>query len=169
MKRKKRIYSIAKNAVFNRASSVVSVLLVLIVGAVILALCEQGDGKEIENIRAVNGALAIPMEKLANGTARFYRFNNGTKHIVFFVVRGSDGVFHTAFDACEVCYLHSDKGYIQKGDYMICQGCMEQYAINMIDQVNGRGCRPIHLEHHEVGENIVVTVADLNKGARFFP
>ena len=169
MNRRKKSYSIAKSTVFSRATLLMRVLMALMLGAASFVLCIQGAGKDIKDIRAVNGVVAIPMGKVANGTACFYRFNNGRKGVVFFVVRGSDGVFHTAFDACEVCYLRSDKGYIQKGDYMICQGCMEQYAINMIDQVNGRGCRPIHLEHHEVGENIVVTVADLNKGARFFP
>jgi len=169
MNRRKKSYSIAKSTVFSRATLLMRVLMALMLGAASFVLCIQGAGKDIKDIRAVNGVVAIPMGKVANGTACFYRFNNGRKGVVFFVVRGSDGVFHTAFDACEVCYLRSDKGYIQKGDYMICQGCMEQYAINMIDQVNGTGCRPKYLNHSEIDGKVIIRTADLNAGACYFP
>jgi uncharacterized membrane protein len=137
------------------------------VGSVIFAFCFQGTDKS-EKVQAVNGVVSIPLQAVSDGIAHFYRFNNGRKEIVFFVVKGSDGIFHTAFDACEVCCFRKKKGYMQQGDYMICLGCRERYATNMIDQVNGIGCRPHRLEHSETGKNIVIKAADLKAGARYF-
>lgn len=157
------------NLVFTWATIAVAGLLTMIVGTVICAFFFRGDDKEIREITAINGAVIIPVQELTDGRAKFYRFNQGSKEIVFFAVRGTDGSIHTAFDACEVCCFRKRTGYIQKGDYMVCLGCRERYAINMIDQVNGIGCRPHHLEHSEERGNIVVKVADLKRGARFFP
>jgi uncharacterized membrane protein len=137
------------------------------VGSTIFAFCFQGVDK-CETVRAVDGVVTIPLAELSDGIAHFYRFNNGRKEIVFFVVRGSDGVIHTAFDACEVCCFRKNKGYMQQGYYMICLGCRERYATNMIGQVNGIGCKPHLLEHTEVGKNIIIRVGDLKAGARFF-
>jgi uncharacterized membrane protein len=157
------------NLIFAWASIAVAGLLTMMVGSAIYAFCIGGDGRAITEVKGVNGAVLIPGDRFADGTARFYGFNNGTKEIVFFVVRGSDGTLHTAFDACEVCCFRKRTGYIQKRDYMVCLGCRERYAINMIDQVNGIGCRPQRLPHSEEGGNIVITEADLKRGARYFP
>jgi len=158
----------ARNSrIFAWASLTVAALLSVMVGTTILALCFQETDKS-EKVKAVNGAVTIPLEEVSDGMAHFYRFNNGRKDIVFFVVRGSDGVFHTAFDTCEVCCFRKKKGYIQQDYYMICLGCREKYAINMIGQVNGIGCKPHHLEHAEEGKKIIIKVADLKAGAHYF-
>jgi len=165
---KNRSTSISGNRFFAWALLAVAVLLTTMVTAAIFAFCFQGDGKSEQLVKAVNGVIIIPIEKVSDGAAHFYRFNNGRKEIVFFVVRGSDGVFHTAFDACERCCFRKREGYIQQGDYMICLGCKEKYAINMIGQVNGIGCKPHHLEHSDDGKNIIIKVSDLKAGAYFF-
>jgi uncharacterized membrane protein len=159
--------STANNRVFAWASLTVACLLAVMVGSAIFAFCFQGTDKR-ETVNAVDGVVTIPLAEVSDGIAHFYRFNNGRKEIVFFVVRGSDGVIHTAFDACEVCCFRKNKGYMQQGYYMICLGCRERYATNMIGQVNGIGCKPHLLEHTEVGKNIIIRVGDLKAGARFF-
>ena len=158
----------AKNStIFAWASLTVAALLTVMVGSVIFAFCFQGTDKS-QMVKAVDGAVTIPLPAVSDGIAHFYRFNIGKKDIVFFVVRGSDGIYHTAFDACEVCCFRKKKGYMQQGYYMICLGCRERYAINMIGQMNGIGCKPHHLEHGETGKNIVIKLADLKAGARYF-
>jgi uncharacterized membrane protein len=144
----------------------VAALLALMVVTTIVAFCFQGTDKR-KVVKPVNGAVIIPMEKVSDGVAHFYRFNDGRKEIVFFVVRGSDGAFHTAFDACEVCYMEK-KGYTQKGEYLICNDCEAKYAINMIGQVNGIGCKPFNLSHTEDAKNIIIKEADIRSGARLF-
>lgn len=169
MKKNKNCKSAAKtnNTIFAWASLTVAALLAVMVGSGIFAFCFQGTDKS-EKLNAVNGAVTIPLREVSDGKAHFYRFASAKKEIVFFVVRGSDGIYHTAFDACEVCCFRKNKGYMQQGYYMICLGCREKYATNMIGQVNGIGCKPHHLVHSEEGEMIIIKVADLKAGAHFF-
>ena len=67
------------------------------------ALTIPGFGKG-EKVKAVNGTVMIPIKKVSDGEAHFYRFVDAGKDIGFFVVKGSDGVLHAAFDACDVCF-----------------------------------------------------------------
>lgn len=126
----KKSASIANNKVFLWTSLTVAALLALMMVTVILAYCFQ-EADESKAVKPVNGVVIIPMEMVSDGIVHFFRFNDGRKEIVFFVVRGSDGVFHTAFDACEVCFMER-KGYAQQGDYLICKACNGKFAINMI-------------------------------------
>jgi uncharacterized membrane protein len=165
---KKSKYAAAKNStIFAWASLTMAFLLAAMVGSSIFAFCFQGTDKS-QMVKAVNGKVSVPLQVVSDGEAHFYRFASGKKEVVFFVVRGSDGIIHTAFDACEVCCYRKNKGYMQQGYYMICLGCRERYAINMIGQVNGIGCKPHLLEHAETGKYIVIKVADLKAGARYF-
>jgi uncharacterized membrane protein len=158
--------ALSKHKVFLWTSLAVAALLSSLIMGTIFAFCIQGPDKS-KMVKPINGAVIIPMEKVSDGTVHFYRFNDGKREIVFFVVRGSDGVFHTAFDACEVCY-REQKGYAQKGDYLLCKACDAKYAINMIGQENGFGCKPIKLRHFEEAKNIIIKEADIRSGARLF-
>jgi len=158
--------SVSNNTVFLWTSLAVTALLALMLAATLVAFCFQRPDKS-KVVKPVNGVVIIPMEKVSDGTVHFYRFNDGRKEIVFFVARGSDGVFHTAFDACEVCFMER-KGYAQQGDYLICKACNAKYAINMIGQVNGTGCKPFNLHHSEDAKNIIIKEVDIRAGARLF-
>jgi len=50
----------------------------------------------VEKVKVVNGVVAIPLAKVSDGSAHFYRYTDGGKEIKFFVVKGSDGQIHTA-------------------------------------------------------------------------
>jgi uncharacterized membrane protein len=147
-------------------SLAVAALLAIMVVTIYFAFCFQGPDKS-KVVKPVNGTVIIPMEKVSDGIAHFYRLNDGRREIVFFVARGSDGAFHTAFDACEVCFSEK-KGYAQKGEFLICKDCDAKYAINMIGQVNGIGCKPFNLYHTEDMKNIIIKEADIRSGARLF-
>lgn len=120
-----------------------------------------------QRVQAVNGAVTIPTAQVGDSKARFYRFNDGGKEIDFFVVKGTDGAFHVAFDACDACFREK-KGYAQKGDLMICGNCNMKFAINRIGKDNRGGCNPGHLEFTLAGSSLSIKVADLRSGARFF-
>lgn len=135
------------------------------VGAV-FALNIPGLGKG-EKVTPVNGAVAIPVAKVSDGKAHFYRFDDGGKAIGFFVVKGSDDALHVAFDTCDVCFREK-KGYNQQGDFMVCKNCNKRFAIKMIGNVGGGGCNPSYLNNYQDGKNVVIKVADLKSGARFF-
>jgi uncharacterized membrane protein len=141
------------------------VALLIGVGAV-CAFTIPGLGKS-EKVKPVNGAVVLPLARVSDGKAHFYRFDDGGKEIGFFAVKGSDGAIHTAFDACDVCFREK-KGYVQEGDFMICKNCNKKFAIVRIGPHAMGGCNPSYLEHAEAGGNVVFKVADLKGGARFF-
>ena len=154
----------SKKSMFKWVISAATVLLVG-VGAV-FAFSIPGLGKS-EQVKPANGEVTIPLSKVADGKAHFYRIDDGGKEIGFFVIKGSDGDIHTAFDACDVCF-HEKKGYVQQGDFMVCKNCNKKFAVNLIGKVGGGGCNPSYLNAFKDGKNVVVKVSDIKSGARFF-
>ncbi len=76
---------------------------------VALVLCAAGVfafslGGKYEKVKQNNGTITVPVAKLADGKARFYKFDDGGKEITFFAVKSADGSYKTAFDACDACY-----------------------------------------------------------------
>lgn len=120
-----------------------------------------------EKIKANGSTVSIPVAKLADGKARFYRFEDGGKQIAFFVVKAPDGSFRTAFDACDVCYKEK-KGYEQQADKMNCKNCNQKFATNRIGPNSTGGCNPSYLPHQVSGANLTISLTDLKAGARFF-
>ena len=120
-----------------------------------------------EKVKVNGNVVSLPMAKVSDGKAHFYRIEDGGKEITFFVVKAADGGFRTAFDACEVCYREK-KGYEQKGDAVVCKNCNKQFAISRIGPHENGGCNPSYLPHTQAGGNIVINLTDLKAGARFF-
>ncbi|NJD90974.1 MAG: DUF2318 domain-containing protein [Geobacter sp.] len=120
-----------------------------------------------EKVKAANGEVVIPAAKVANGKAHFYKFEDNGKEIAFFVVKASDGSIKSAFDACDSCY-RDKKGYEQQGDKMNCKNCNQKFVINRIGPNATGGCNPGYLPNKQTGGNVVISVADLKGGAKFF-
>lgn len=152
-----------KSRVLSRFTAVFSVALVIAAVSVASAL---SFGK-FEKVKAVNGEVSIPVAKVSNGKAHYYKFEDGGKEIAFFVVKGSDGGIRTAFDACDACYREK-KGYEQQGDKMNCRNCNQKFVINRIGPNATGGCNPGYLPNRIVGGNVVISAADLKGGAKYF-
>jgi uncharacterized membrane protein len=120
-----------------------------------------------EKVKESNGTISLPVAKLADGKARFYKFENGGKEITFFAVKAADGSIKTAFDACDSCY-RSKKGYEQQGDKMNCNNCNQKFAVNRLGPNATGGCNPGYLPHQQAGTNITIKASDLKDGARYF-
>jgi uncharacterized membrane protein len=120
-----------------------------------------------EKIKADGATVSLPVARLADGKARFYRIEDGGKQIAFFVVKAPDGSYRTAFDACDVCYKEK-KGYDQQGDRMNCKNCNQKFATNRIGPNTSGGCNPSFLPHQVNGTSITISLSDLKAGARFF-
>lgn len=138
--------------------------LVMLVGAVGVFAFSLG---KYEKVKAESGVITLPVAKLADGKARFYKFEDGGKEINFFAVKAPDGSIRTAFDACDSCY-RSKKGYEQQGDKMNCNNCNQKFAINRLGPNATGGCNPGYLPHQQSGSNITISVNDLKAGARYF-
>jgi uncharacterized membrane protein len=103
----------------------------------------------------------------ANGKAQFFTYK--TKEgvaIRYFIIKSSDGVIRAAFDACDVCWPEN-KGYTQKGDFMVCNNCGRRFPSVRVNEVQG-GCNPAPLARKMENGNVVIQVTDLLKGQSYF-
>ncbi|MSM38125.1 MAG: DUF2318 domain-containing protein [Geobacter sp.] len=148
-----------------RVLGVVLVMVCLLQGGA-YALNLPGFGK-YQKVTPVNGMVSIPVAKVNDGKAHFYAINEGGKEVAFFLVKAADGSLKTAFDACDVCYKEK-KGYEQNGDAMVCKNCKMKFATSKIGPHAVGGCNPSYLPSRPAGANIVISVADLRAGARYF-
>lgn len=152
----------------NKSKGVVSLFLVLAAWLVVPSNGQAVFGLFGQNqvVKAVDGEIRIPLSEVEDGKARHYVFKTESKDISFFLVKAPDGVVRAAFDACDVCF-HAKKGYTQDGQFMICNNCGMRFHVSKINQVEG-GCNPAPVSRTVSGGNLVIKVADLLPGARFF-
>jgi len=136
---------------------------VLLVGTAFFALAPMAEGVSPSPAALVS----YPVKHFADGKARFYEYIAGTNiKIKYFVMRSSDGVIRAAFDACDVCWPEG-KGYFQQGDFMVCRNCGKKFASVRVNEVKG-GCNPAPLTRQVVGDALVIKVADILEGKKYF-
>jgi uncharacterized membrane protein len=145
---------------------VLALICLIVAATVAFAINIPGVGK-YDAVKAANGIVTIPLAKVSDGKAHFFKLADGGKDVKFFVVKGSDGRIHTAFDACDVCYREK-KGYEQQGDQMLCKNCNKKFPINRIGQESRGGCNPSYLAVRVDASNIRIMVDDVRAGAAFF-
>lgn len=145
---------------------VIALVVVIAAAGTVAAFSLPGFGKP-ENVKAAGGAVSIPLSKVSDGKARFYRFADGGKEISFFVVKAPDGSVKTAFDACDVCFKEK-KGYAQDGAFMVCKQCNMKFGTNRIGPHAVGGCNPSYLPSRQAGGNVIIGVVDLKAGVRYF-
>jgi uncharacterized membrane protein len=145
---------------------VLAALALLVAVTVAFGFSIPGMGK-FEKVKPVNGAVTVPVSKVSDGKTHYYKIEDGGKEIRFFVVKGTDGRLHTAFDACDVCFKEK-KGYEQKGEQMVCTNCNQKFAITRIGAASTGGCNPSYLPAKIDAANVSFNLANLKGGARFF-
>jgi len=111
--------------------------------------------------------VTYPEKTFADGKARHFthKTEDGVT-IRYFIIRSSDGVIRAAFDACDVCWPEN-KGYSQKGDFMVCKNCGKQFPSARINEVSG-GCNPAPLHRKVENGNVIIQVSDILQGKRYF-
>ena len=75
-------------------------------------------------------------------------------------------MIRAAFDACDVCW-RENKGYVQKGDVMVCKNCGRRFPSVRINEVRG-GCNPAPLKREVENGTVIIRVADILEGKRYF-
>jgi uncharacterized membrane protein len=118
------------------------------------------------SVKESNGEIRIAAADVSDGKAHYYTYLNGDKTINFFIVKSPDGVIRAAFDACDVCFS-AKKGYSQEGEFMVCNNCGQKFHSNRVNVVEG-GCNPAPLKREKIGEQLVIRVADILPGSRYF-
>ena len=120
-----------------------------------------------EKVKPTGNVVSIPVSKVNDGKAHFYKLTDNGKEITFFVVKAADGSLKTAFDACDACY-RDKKGYEQLGDKMNCKNCNMKFAINRLGPNATGGCNPGYLPHRVNGATLSINVTDIKNGAKYF-
>lgn len=144
------------------------VLLAVALSAVVFTPIDGNTGffSRYESVQDTEGEVRINVGDVSDGKAHYFAYKNEGKTIKFFVVKSPDGVIRAAFDACDVCF-HAKKGYGQEGEFMVCNNCGMKFHSSRVNVVKG-GCNPAPLKRETVGELVVIKVADIHPGSRFF-
>lgn len=108
-----------------------------------------------------------PASQFDNGKARHYQHKTGDGVTIrYFIMKSSDGVIRTAFDACDVCWREG-KGYVQQDDVMLCRNCGRRFPSTKINVVTG-GCNPGPLTRNMEGGKVVIKVEHILEGRKYF-
>lgn len=111
--------------------------------------------------------VAFDVDDFADGSARYYKYKiRDGREIRFFILKSSDGIIRAAFDSCDVCYP-AKLGYRQEGDMMVCNNCEQTFISTSINELRG-GCNPAPLDRRLEGGKLVIGVASILEGARYF-
>ena len=125
------------------------------------------DGRaEVGDLPIRDGAVRLPVSTFDDGQARWYTYQADGVDVEFFVLKSSDGVIRSAFNACDVCFLEKE-GYRQEGDEMICNNCEQRFPSELINKVRG-GCNPSPLTRTIEDGEVVIRTDDILSGARYF-
>jgi len=144
--------------------------LVLFAGAALAAFTLLKAPTGTGTVSAANASateLSFDLATFDDGAAKYYSHKAPSgKTVKFFVLKSSDGVVRAAFDACDVCYK-SKKGYRQEGNFMVCNNCGQRFLSTKINEIRG-GCNPAPLDRQVMGDKLVIAVADILTGERYF-
>jgi len=152
---------------------VVGAIVVVVVAAASAGMLDGILKKSPAEVAKAAGVVAtadqvrIPLRALDPGKAIFLETESEGRALYFFALKGSDGVYRAALDACDVCF-RSNKGYRQEGDWMVCNNCGQRFPSSRIGEVKG-GCNPHPLARKVDGGHLVIEKADLKAGAHYFP
>ncbi len=119
-----------------------------------------------KSLKSSGDEIHIPMKNVNDGKAHYYTYKSGGTSVNFFVIKSNDEVIRAAFDACDVCFP-AKKGYDQDGDVMVCNNCGRRFHTSRINVEEG-GCNPAPLHRTVAGNDLVIKVADIASGVRFF-
>jgi len=114
-----------------------------------------------------SGQIRIKIAQVNDGKLHRYAMVTDDGHVVrFFLVNrslGQGNKIGVVYDACMLC---GDMGYLQEKNEIICIACNVRIFLPSIGKAGG--CNPIPLAHNIQGDEVVVTSAELDKGARYF-
>ena len=110
--------------------------------------------------------VSISAAQFEDGQARHFSHADGSTTVKYFILKSSDGIIRAAFDACDVCWP-AGKGYYQEGDHMVCRNCGRRFQSVMVNEVQG-GCNPAPLKRRVEGGQVILDVADILEGRRYF-
>ncbi len=112
--------------------------------------------------------IVYAVKTFQDGEAKYYSYkaSDGTT-IKYFILKSSDGVIRAAFNACDTCWQDMGKGYVQKGDFMVCTKCGRRFSSVRVNEMQG-GCNPAPLTREIKGDKVILKVKDILEGKQYF-
>ncbi len=148
----------------------VLIIIAIVISGIAAAVVLSGDdGPPVDETNIVGNNAVVQVNEVSDGDFHYYEYDYQGVAIKYFVVKGTDGELHTAFDACDVCY-HAGKGYTRDGEKANCENCGLQFDVNSLGDENqvGGGCWPGYLPHTTEGSELLITLPDLQAGKYYF-
>ena len=131
-----------------------------------LAGC-SGDRTKYPELRARDDVVTVDISGIGAESGRFHTYRSSSgKKVDLFVYRESSGLPHAVLDACRTCYRWK-KGYVLDGKEVLCLKCDMRFTLDGLAQGTG-SCVPIQLKTERHGDTLVIPVAELEAGSRYF-
>jgi uncharacterized membrane protein len=151
--------------------SVIIIVIITIIAFIGISInTEDKNEKEntnTSNVISIGDKITIPISEI-DTSVNYYSYDSKGVDISYFIIEGTDGNYHAAFDTCDVCY-DAKKGYSQDGNEMKCLNCGLTFPINDIGEKNtGGGCWPSYLPIEIDGNNIIIEKSDLDNKRYMF-
>lgn len=126
-----------------------------------------GNSPKYPELLPRDGFVRVELSGIGAPGGRFhtYRSTSGTR-VNFLVYREPSGAAHAVLDACRTCYRWK-KGYVLDGTEVVCLKCAMRFKLDSLAQGSG-SCVPVALRTELEGTALVIPVAELESGARFF-
>jgi len=122
---------------------------------------------QYELVTAREDALRIDVRRVSDGQAHFFTYQHQSKNINFFIRTDREGTLRAHFDACYSCFKYK-RGYVQERHEVVCLACRIGYDLDVPVWEFVGACVPITLKCRVQGSNVVLPLAAVVKGARFF-
>jgi uncharacterized membrane protein len=143
--------------------------LVLMVGATVFFVGQSTNNRTVVASTPISSDVTFvtfPAGIFEDGQARHFHHVDGNLTIRYFILKSSDGIIRSAFDACDVCWP-AGKGYFQEGDHMVCRNCGRKFASILVNEVKG-GCNPAPLNRTIEDGKVTIQIKDLLDGKKYF-
>ncbi|MGC2424687.1 MAG: Fe-S-containing protein [Nitrospirota bacterium] len=139
-------------------------LIALIACLLIFSACAR---KRAEIVVPSGDSVVIDAKNIAPGEAKFFRYDFRGREIRFIAGRTETGSFVTVFDACATCYVNK-KGFRAEPGCVVCNDCgSARFKLSEMEKGLGN-CVPIALPHRALGDNIIISLGDLQAGWKWF-
>ena len=154
--RRKRLAQFQNARRWAMSASLTALLISTMLGSSLATAAARDSEMPMTEMQAHNDTVRIPIADVSDGEMHKYFYSHNGIGVRFFVIRRNDGSIATALDACGICPA---KGYRQDGEQVICRNCDAPINLDTIGEPGG--CNPIPLASEIVGQDVVVTLADL--------
>jgi high-affinity iron transporter len=161
--RRKALWSARRERLWMGSVYVSSFLFIMLVTAEFIYAKSLSAPQKAAEITFVNGQASIPLKDVSDGDIHFFRANENSVEVRFWLYQKPDGKIATVLDACEIC---GSVGFYKGTGGVVCKNCAA--PINPQSVGMAGGCNPIPLKAETTADAVIIREADVAAGSRMF-